>query len=145
MVVTDKSESVFTSKVWVPEMFIKMLSKCVQKLQNPGEKEVDRCLDSSQYGSDLKTDLFIKRKTDVSCQTISCNAGSNENVEAKTGIVGIEEKNNDGIDHEKSHCVGNEEISRSVEKKQKFPNPGLKSERRKIGLYLYIHLYILYK
>lgn len=101
-------------------------------LQNSGE-EFDRCHESSQYGSDLKTDLFIKQQTDGSCQTNnSGNAGSNEKV--KTGFIGIEEKIDDGDqDHEKNHCAGNEEMSRNVEKKQRFPHPGLKFKRRTIG------------
>lgn len=53
----------------------------------------------------------------------------------------IGEKIDDGDqDHEKNHCAGNEEMSRNVKKKQKFPHSGLKSKRRKIGLV--IHLYI---
>lgn len=52
--------------------------------------------------------------------------------------MGIEEKNDDGLDHEKSHCAGNDEMSRSVEKNQKLPHLGLKSKRRKIGLYTFI-------
>lgn len=118
MVVTD--DSVFKSKVWVPEMFIKMLSKCVHK--SPGDEIADRFLESSQ------------QQTDGSFQTKSCHAGGNENVEAKTAIMGIE-KNDDGLDHLKSHCAGNEEMSRSVEKNQKLPHLGLKSKRRKIGAF----------
>lgn len=54
--------------------------------------------------------------------------------------MGIEEKNDDGDqDQEKIHCAGNEKLSKSVEKKQKFPHPGLKSKRRKIGIYPNIH------
>lgn len=41
-------------------------------LQNSGE-EFDRCHESSQYGSDLKTDLFIKQQTDGSCQILDGN------------------------------------------------------------------------
>lgn len=104
-------------------------------LQNSGEEKVDRCLESSQYGPDLKTNLFIKQQTDGSCQTNnSCHAGSNE--KAKTRIMEIGEKIDDGDqDHEKNHCAGNEEMSRNVEKKQKFPHSGLKSKRRKIGTF----------
>lgn len=50
----------------------------------------------------------------------------------------IGEKIDDGDqDHEKNHCAGNEEMSRNVEKKQKFPHSGLKSKRRKIGLVIH--------
>lgn len=87
---------------------------------------------------------YIKQSIWLNFQTNnSGNAGSNEKV--KTGFIGIEEKIDDGDqDHEKNHCAGNEEMSRNVEKKQRFPHPGLKFKRRTIGLIIHIYIKTIY-
>lgn len=106
------------TKVWTT---LPKLSRGVSKLLSPEEDQSDKFLGCTHYESSLK-----EQETNGTCLQTNCNA------EPKTqGKERIDDSNR--VVQEKSHCVGNEEISNSVGKNHKFSNlADPESKQRKI-------------
>lgn len=122
MVMQEMSGSLM--KVWSCDILPK-LSSAVNKLLSP-EEEAHKFVNSTQFEPSLK-----EQETCGTCPQNYFHDVSNKNADAKTG----KEKNvSHRVIHEKSHCVGNEEMRNCIEKNHMSSNlADSKSKQWKIG------------